>query len=89
MGLVVAAHRLSCRQACGILVSLIPCNGRWVLSYWTTKEVPEGRNLDNWHSVWHTISLYPVDKRVNGALDAGQGGDSLIRLFYCIVFIKK
>ena len=86
MGLLVAAHRLSCRQACGILVSRIPCNGRWILSYWITREVPEGRNLDNWHS---TISLYPMDKRVNGAVDAGQDGDSLIRLFYCIVFIKK
>ena len=45
-GVLVAACRLSCPAACGILVprpgirTCVPCIGRWILNHWTTREVP-------------------------------------------------
>ena len=43
---LVAAHRLSCSTVCGISVpqtsgrTCVPCSGRQILNYWTTREVP-------------------------------------------------
>ena len=43
MGSVVAAHQLTCPEACRILpnqgLSPVPCTGRQILNHWTTREV--------------------------------------------------
>ena len=45
MGSVVVAHRLSCPKACAIFPDQVSnpcvlCVVRWILTHWTTREVP-------------------------------------------------
>ena len=48
-GSVIVAPGLSCPATCGILdPARVPCLGRWILSHWTTREVPVLSFLSFW-----------------------------------------